>query len=228
MGAAMRHLLLLATVAALTLPVPATAQTTQDEQVWLNLTVQGPIDGKLVYFAEIQPRIGQGVSHLDQLIIRPAIGYRVTPRLTLFQGYAHVFLPIEGAPDRNEDRSFQQASWIVPTAKGELTSRTRMEQRWRSDGNDTGWRLREMLRYELPIKGSKVRALGSVEGFVALNATDWGVRDGFDQVRTFAGVEVSLFGQSTAELGYLNQTINQPAGRTQMIHVASISVFIRH
>ncbi len=213
---------------AILAPASAGAQTTEDEQAWVNLTIQGPVAGPIVYFVEAQPRFGDGVSRLDQLILRGAIGAKVTSRLTLYQGYAHVALPIAGGPDRNEERSFQQATWLVPVRTGELQSRTRLEQRFRSDGNDTGWRVREMLRYELPVKGTSVRPLGSVEAFVHLNDTNWGNESGFDQVRTFLGVEVPLFGKSTAELGYLNQTIDQPGGRTRMNHVASISVFIRH
>jgi len=221
-----RRLLLPAVLAAT--PGLAAAQTSQDEQAWINLTVQGPVAGDIVYFLEAQPRLGDGVSRLDQLILRGAVGVRVTPRLTLFQGYAHVAQPIAGGPDRNEERSFQQVTWLPPVATGELTSRTRLEQRFRSDGDDTGWRLREMLRYELPLKGTGVRPLGSVEAFVHLNDTDWGTRHGFDQVRTFLGVEVPIFGKSTAELGYLNQVIDQTGGRTAVNHVASISFFIRH
>ena len=46
---------------------------------------------------------------------------------------------------------FQQATLFVRDLPGELQSRTRLEQRWRTDGRDTGWRLRQMLRYEYPV-----------------------------------------------------------------------------
>lgn len=221
-------LLRFAIAAALASATPAAAQTSHDLSSWTNLTVQGPVAGEVVYFAEVQPRVQQDVSHLDQLILRGALGYRVTPRLTLFQGYMHVFLPIEGGADRNEERSFQQASWLVPVSHGELTSRTRFEQRFLSNGDDTGLRLREMLRYELPVKGSRVRPMASVEAFANLNDTDTGARAGFDQLRTFIGAEVPLFATSTAELGYLNQLVNQSSGRTAVNHIVSVSVFFRH
>ncbi|MFW2829323.1 DUF2490 domain-containing protein [Sphingomonas sp. ID0503] len=220
----MRKLALLLSLIAAS---PTLAATREDEQLWVNATVMGPVAGDLVYFAEVQPRFDQGVSHLGQLLLRPAIGLRLSPAVTVYQGYAHVALPIEGGRDRNEERSFQQVSWTIsPT----LSSRTRLEQRWLSDGNDTGWRVREMIRAETPLGSDRdgIAALGYAEVFVALNDTDWGARKGFDQLRTFAGLELPLKGKSTIEAGYLNQLVDRPRGDKAVNHVASISLFMRY
>lgn len=218
-------------ISAAWLAQPAAAQTTQDEQVWINLTATGPISGDLVYSAELQPRIGDGVSRVDQLLLRGTVGWKISPAVTVHQGYAHVVTPTEGGRDVNEDRSFQQVNLALGKPwQGELSSRARLEQRWRNDGNDMGWRLRGMVRYEKPLKteGDSVSALVSAEAFFALNDTDWGARSGFDQLRTFVGAELGLTGASTAEIGYLNQVIDQAGGRTRMNHVASVSLFFRH
>ena len=223
----MRRLLL----AAALLPLPAAAQTSADEQAWVNITVQGSIKDELVYFAEVQPRFGDGASRLEQLLLRPAIGWKVSPRLTLYQGYAHVILPIAGARNRNEERSFQQVTWNAgQVGPGDLSTRTRLEQRWLSDGDDMGLRLRQMIRYRLPLREDRkgVGLLGWTEPFVALNDTDWGARAGFDQLRTFVGAEVPVGGASTAELGYMNQLIDRGGGVRQVNHIASVTVFVRH
>lgn len=216
--------------AACLFAAPAAAATTQDERLWVNATVIGSISGRLMGFAEVQPRTGDGLSRLDQLLLRPAIGWRVGKTLTLWQGYAHVINPVAGRRDVAEDRSFQQISW-TPIARhaDEVQTRTRLEQRWRNDGSDTGWRVRQMVRYEHALNGplGGVAAMASAEVFVALNDTDWGARGGFDQARLFAGLEVPLGGRSTAEIGYLNQAIDQTRGRTQINHVASITLFWR-
>ncbi len=195
------------TAALMLVGAPASAETSQDEQFWLNLTSMGSIKDDLVYLAEIQPRVGDGVSRIDQALFRGAIGRKFSPSVTVYQGFAHIVAPVEGGKDVNEERSFQQLNWTLgkPWA-GELSSRTRLEQRWRSDGNDMGWRLREMLRYEKPLEPNSdaLNALVYAEGFVALNDTDWGARDGFDQLRSFIGAEVGLPGASTLEVGYLN------------------------
>lgn len=219
------------TAALMLVSAPASAETRQDEQFWLNLTGMGSIRDDLVYFAEIQPRVGDGVSRIDQALFRGALGWKFSPSVTLYQGFAHIVAPVESGKDVNEERSFQQLNWTLgkPWA-GELSSRTRLEQRWRSDGNDMGWRLREMLRYEKPLEPNSdaLNALVYAEGFVALNDTDWGARDGFDQLRSFIGAEVGLPGASTLEVGYLNQIINQRGGNTRVNHVASVTLFFRH
>lgn len=209
----------------------ARAQTSQDEKAWVNVTVMGPVTDNLVYFAEAQPRVGDGISRLDQLILRGAIGWKFSPSVTLYQGFAHVVMPIDGGRDRNEERSFQQLNLALgKPLGGELSSRTRLEQRWLSNGGDTGWRLREMLRYEHPLKpgSDAVNALVYAEGFAALNSTDWGADAGFDQLRSFVGAEIGLPGASTIEAGYLNQWVNQSGGRQAVNHVVSLTLFVRH
>lgn len=203
----------------------AHADTTQDEQLWLNLTAMGPVSGDILYFAEIQPRMGGGISKIDQTLLRGAIGWKLSPSVSLYQGYAHIT-----AGDTNEERSFQQLNWTIGKPwGGELSSRTRLEQRWRSDGDDMGWRLREMLRYEKLLRADSqaINALVYAEGFVALDSTDWGARAGFDQLRSFAGAEIALAGKSTMEIGYLNQFVNQRGGNSRVNHVASVSLFFR-
>lgn len=210
---------------------PVRAATSEDEQFWLNLTSMGLIKGDLVYFAEIQPRVGDGVARVDQALFRGALGWKLSPAVTLYQGLAHVVVPVDGGQDVNEERGFQQLNWTMGKPwGGELSSRTRLEQRWRSDGDDMGWRLREMLRYEKPLRtgSDALNALVYAEGFVALNDTDWGARGGFDQMRSFIGAELGLPGASTLEVGYLNQLINQRGGDTRVNHVAAVTLFFRH
>lgn len=211
------------------LSAPAAAATVEDEQIWANATLMGTADSGLAYFVEVQPRFADGASRMSQLILRPAIGWRLSPKVTAYAGYAHIALPIENGADRNEERFFGQISWTVgKVAGGTLSSRSRIEHRRLSNGDDTGWRLREMLRYVHPLGNpDRTRALVSVEGFAALNDTDWGANGGFDQLRSFAGVEVPIGGKSTLELGYLNQAVNDPGRRIRMNHVASVAIFIR-
>lgn len=226
----MRPLHLLS-AALILLASPALAATGEDEQFWLNLTAMGSVKDEVVYFAEVQPRIGDGVSRVDQALFRGALGWKLAPDVTLYQGFAHVVVPIEGGKDVNEERSFQQLSWILGKPwGGELSSRTRLEQRWRSDGDDMGWRLREMIRYEKPLRAESdaVNALVWAEGFAALNDTDWRARAGFDQLRSFAGAELGLPGASTLEVGYLNQIVNQRGGNMRVNHIASVTLFFRN
>lgn len=217
--------------AALAAASPAAAQTDHDSAVWVNVTAMGSIDEKLVYFAEVQPRVTDDVSRLSQLLLRGAVGYRITPEITLYQGYAHIEEPSgAGIPGRNEERSFQQLSWSLHKAgRADLSSRTRFEQRWRSDGGGMALRLREMLRYEhaLSDRERSVGALVWAEGFWGLKSGGWAVRE-FDQLRSFVGAVIPLPGKSTLEAGYMNQLRDAPGARSNMAHIASLTAFIRY
>lgn len=206
----------------------AHAETRHDEQVWFQTVAQGPVVGDIVYFAELQPRFGNGASELAQILIRPAIGVRVSDKVTLYQGYANVRTRPAPGVETIEQRSFQQVNWSLGKPGGvALSSRTRIEQRWLSNGDDMGWRVRQMVRAAVPVKqGGKVALLGWVEGFAALNDTDWGARAGLDRLRSFAGLELPLSGKSTVELGYLNQFV-KGAARDQMDHVIAVNLMLR-
>ena len=142
----LRRTRLLLVALALAAASPAAAQVTQDTQLWLNTTLFGS-HGRFAYFAEVQPRFGSDISRLDQLILRPAVGWKLDEDLTIYQGYARVENTPAGMPGFAEDRSFQQLSWDIGEYEGfKLSSRTRFEQRWQSDGRDVGFRFRELLR----------------------------------------------------------------------------------
>lgn len=226
----MRTLLACVALAAAISPTSALARTTRDEQVWINVTVTGSAKDDLLYFVEAQPRLMEGLSEMRQALLRGAIGWRLNDQVSVYQGYAYVVQPVEGpAPDRDEHRSFQQLSWTLVPGATELSSRTRFEQRWVDGFSDTGLRVRQMARLETPFaSGTKpLKALLSAEAMFAFNDTDWGARGGFDQLRSFVGVEVPLKGKSTIEAGYLNQLVNRTGGETAVNHVASVSLFVR-
>ena len=208
-------------------PPAAKAQTVEKEQVWLNLTVMGAMGEDGVYFVEAQPRIGDG-ARLEPLLLRAAVGWKLSPDVAFYQGYGRIITQVDQGPNLAEDRSFQQLSWtIARPQRGEISSRTRLEQRWRSDGSGTAWRLREMIRAERQVAPSGLAALAYAEVFVGLNDTEWGARSGFDQLRSFVGAEVPAGGQSTIEVGYLNHWVHQGRGRDRVNHVASIALFLR-
>jgi hypothetical protein len=210
---------------------PVAARTTQDPQAWFNINIQGTITGRALYYGEIQPRLFDNAGRLGQLLIRPALGYQLSETVSVWQGYAHIIQPGEvGQKGVHEDRSFQQITWSLgAVAGGKLSSRTRFEQRWRTDGDDMALRVRNLLRYTHPLGANPTgpALLVSVEPFVALNDTDWGVRSGFDQLRTNIGVELPLPGKSWVEVGYLNQFVNRPGGNHQANHVGLVTLSIR-
>jgi hypothetical protein len=214
--AAMRRSVAIAVVAAAAIS-SAPASAAEDVQGWTSVTVSGPATagGRLLLTFDGHARFRDDASRRDVTILRPGLGWRVTPRLDAYGGLALVTIARAGN-DVTERRLWQQLSYpITPLAGGVLTGRTRLEQRFRDTGSDTGWRLRHQFRYARPVGGGPVVAVVANETFLGLNEADWGQRSGFDQNRAFIGAALQLAPKARVEGGYMNQFIKvQGADRT--------------
>lgn len=213
--------------ASLLASAPALAAQ-EDEQVWLAQFSTIEVGDKVLLFSDVQFRLTDGADRLGQVLVRPAVGYRITPSDTLFLGYAYVRTePLNGAPT-DEHRMFQQALVRIAGGPGKvtLTGRTRLEQRWLEGRSDMGWRLRQQVRMDAPVaKG--VNAIVWAEPFVNFDTTSWGQRAGLDQVRVFGGVGLPLARGIALEAGYSGQYVNRYNAPDRMNHIGSLSLTLR-
>ena len=69
-------------------PAPAAAQTISDERVWWNVTFQerARTESPWRWYVELQGRHRDGVTDIDQLLVRPAVGYDLTSRSSVWAG----------------------------------------------------------------------------------------------------------------------------------------------
>lgn len=198
------------TFAALMTISAAPLAAAEPDQAWAGVFLSGQPDkeSKLLVWFDGDARFRDGGDELDVSIIRPGIGWRVSSKLDLYAGYAHVTTHRD-AGDVEEERFWQQASYpVAELAGGKLTGRTRLEQRFRETGDDTGWRFRQFFRYGRPVEGTPFGGVISNEVFISLNETDWGQQDGYDQNRLFLGASWQINPRLRLEGGYLNQQIN--------------------
>lgn len=209
----------------------AWAETVEDFRIWSNVTGRGnfgfinPELKRLRWWSEVQLRMRESGKEMDQLLIRPAIGYALSDHSTLWVGYAHVVSYLTVGDEIVENRIWQQYMWSGPTLAGAFTSRTRFEQRWLANGSDTGARFRQFFKFSWPF--SFHQAAGFVvwdEVFVHLNSTDWGARRGLDQNRGFAGLGYRWYPHILIEIGYLNQYV-KTASTDRLNHVLSLNGF---
>lgn len=207
--------------------VPALAAQ-EDGQVWLAQFSTIEIGRKVLLFSDVQFRLTDGADRLGQVLVRPAVGYRITPSDTLFMGYAYVRTEPLGGTPTDEHRMFQQALVRVVGGPGKttVTSRTRLEQRWLEGRKGTGWRLRQQVRLDAPV-ASGLNAILWAEPFVNLDTTSWGQRAGFDQLRGFAGAGVPIAAGIAIEAGYSGQYVNRFNAPDRMNHIGSLSLTIR-
>ena len=181
----------------------------QDDQTWTSLSASGAVtkDSPVLASLDLHYRSFASSGDRDVSIIRPALGYRVSPSLDLWAGYAWVTLARDGE-DVREERFWQQASYALgPAFGGKLTARTRVEQRFRDGQRGTGVRLRQQLRYAYRFDASPIEMIVSDELFLSLNDTDWGQSQGFDQNRLFLGLSFQASSSLKFEGGYVNQII---------------------
>lgn len=209
------------------LPLAAVAATEEDGRLWLNVTAQGKLADAWGWALEVQPRWREEGEEFDQLLVRPAVSYQLSDRSSVWLGYGHISSHPASGGVVYENRLWQQfLHQFAPWNGYTLSSRTRLEERRPEGGDETGYRLRQMLRAMHPL--AAVEGAGLVfwdELFINANDTDWGARSGFDQNRAFAGASYVFSKQGRVEIGYLNQYVRL-AGNDRVNHVLSTSLML--
>lgn len=195
---------------AVLLAAPAAAQ---DVQSWNTLLVQGPVDGKLLLWAEAQTRLSNDLDRVGTVIGRVGLGVRTKNDIDFHAGYQYQHNNPAPGISSDEHRFWQQVMGPVLRRQNgfALITRWRLEERTFEGAQDTGLRLRVFWRVQMPLHGRGTAGpLLISETFVALNSTDWGARGGFDQQRTFVGWLQPLSKRLNLEAGYMLQHLNRP------------------
>lgn len=183
------------------------ATVNQDFRLWAPVYLTVPLSSSFIGYMEVNPRFGDDVSELDQLILRPAIGYKLNDRFSVWQGYAWVgnYQPSL----REEDRLYQQLTYSEKFSFVKVVSRTRLEERFIEHTDSASIRARTLLRGDFPLPVAPEWALVVYdEIFVNLNAVKNGPDSGFDQNRFFVGINREFTKQFNMDVGYQMQAIN--------------------
>lgn len=218
---------------ALLCAAPLRAEVIDDTQTWLNVTAVGHLGAATTpwrYWLDVQARFDDDSSRFGTGILRPGLGYALSPTTTIWAGYGHFVTDPQG-PGGNitEDRAWQQLSWNAPQPLFgmQFASRSRLEQRAHENGSEVGWRLRQLFKLIHPLAtGSPWSLVAIDEVFISLNGTGWGAADGFDQNRLFAGIGYAFNAHARAEVGYLNQYVARERVPDRMNHAASLNLLL--
>jgi hypothetical protein len=212
---------------ALALTAAGSAHATdEDFNTWFAQTATIGVGQKGVIWLESQERFTSDSSRLGQLLLRPAVGYKLSPTTTAYLGYVYVLNAPKGAASSQEHRAFQQLSFrLLGDGKGlTLSARTRLEERWVVDRDGMGWRLRQQLRLTAPLN-DKLTGVVWTEPFVGLNKTSFQQRD-VTTWRNFVGVATPLSPTVTLEPGYMNQVVVR-RGPNRVDHILSMTLNTR-
>jgi opacity protein-like surface antigen len=222
-GASCRRLSLVA--AGLAIATPAAAA--DDAQLWAGGSVSVKLSDKWRLSEEVTSRFSDHRNGLYEIESNTLVGYSIGKGVTLWAGYTHDPNYSAGHFTIMEQRAREQVAFdnFATLGPGKLSGRLRMEQRWRSGIDGTGWRIRPFVKYALPFhKGGRTAFVLSAEPFFNLNSTPFQRTRGLDRVRTFAGVSTPLARNLSVDVGYLDQHTFVPNGPDNDDHVASISM----
>ncbi len=224
-----RNITILGTASVLVLPIAAHAQGPIDtSELWLTAAVTGKLSDHVLGLAELSIRPSDTGVRAPTQLARVALGYQISKPVSLWISYVRNVQRPEGRPTFNENRIVEQLTWnIGKKGPGTLAARTRLEQRTVEGRRDTGWRLREQLRYTLPIKHSKTSLALSIESFFALNSTDWGASAGLDQWRTAIGLNIPLSKRYSLDVSYVNRYLRRSGARDRLDNIVPITLTYR-
>ncbi len=211
---------------ALALPLllcaqPALAQQ-EDEQLWLQVNTNVPVaDGVRVTLEQIA-RFSDRQEGLYQTEFGGLLGVKLSPTLEFGFGYRWVGAH-NGNAGANENRLRQQ---VVGTF-GAVTTRLRVDERFNPRGNEIGFRIRPLVRYNHALRPKGPALFVSHESIILPNGTSWGQRRGYERMRNIVGVTLPLGRGLSADVGYLNQyRVARGAARAQMDHALNLQLTI--
>lgn len=193
------------------------ADTQRDFQSWLNFSITGHFDEKnktlqpFRYWIEGQGRFGDDSHRLSQTLGGVGIGYTMKRNMSLWLGYVRVHTALPFTPNPiDEDRIIEQLLWQKKFKSMNMLSRTRLEQRFLSNGTQTAYRARQLIKLTRPLKRyPKFSIVGGDELFWHKNDFIGRNGQGFDQNRVFIGLGYQILPTLNTEVGYMNQYIRR-------------------
>lgn len=201
----------------------------EDGGYWFNLHMQGdlPIQD-WGWSMDTNPRYRNEGKHIDSLYLRPAVLYKLSSHTSLSLGHDTIIGHPAGKSAYRETRWYEQFQYqFDPISTVAFSNRTRLEERRRGGFQNTGHRLRQMLKVSIPLKQHPtLSVVVSDELFINLNDTDWGARHGIDQNRIFIGGNWKFNKHGYLEAGYLNQLVNKATVNLEN-HVISATLGFR-
>lgn len=211
---------------ALTLPlamiaVPARAQQ-QDAQLWTQINTNVPLTDDVRVTLEQIARFSDRQDGLYQTEFGALLGVKAAKGIELGFGYRKVGAH-NGNTGADEDRFRQQ---VVGTF-GAFTTRFRVDERFNPGGDEIGFRIRPLVRYNHRLGAGKTALFVSHESFFLPNSTRWGQRSGYERMRNIVGVMLPIGPRMMADVGYLNQfRPGRTGARAQMDHALNLQLTI--
>lgn len=173
-----------------------------DLQSWNAIVLEVPMNKRFNFYLDVQPRIGDDVTQLNKLVVRPAIHYKLNDNVMIGQGFS--WQPRVTPVFLNENRPYQDIIYRKGFKRVRLTLRARTEERMINGTSGASIRERFLVRLNFPMgEKEKWGFIAANELFVNLNSVPVGPKGGLNQERLYYGVYRHLTETVTLEFGYM-------------------------
>lgn len=204
--------------------IPAAHAQVEDEQLWIKLSAKTDLSEQVDLAFETNQRFGNAEGGIYESQYVAKIGVDIGGGFKLTGGLNRVVAIEDGRVDNTEWRPRQELGFPdLAISKGALSGRIRLEQRFRSDGDDVGHRIRPEISYTLPLSDTVDLEVGH-ESYFNLNTTDFGQRAGHERMRNFVEIAFPLIDKVDAAIGYLNQYRFNRTAPDRMEHALTFSL----
>lgn len=217
------RLIVCALLFAAVAPAAAHAQS-EDAQLWAKLSAQTSLSESISLELETNQRLGDAEGGIYESQYVAKIGVDIGGGFTLTGGLNRVIAVADGSVDNTEWRPRQELGFPdLAIGTGAVSGRIRLEQRFRSDGDNVGHRVRPEISYTLPLSDTVDLELGH-ESYFNLNNTDFGQRTGHERMRNFVEIGFPVTGKIDAAVGYLNQYRFNRTAPDRMEHALTVGL----
>jgi hypothetical protein len=167
----MRLILPLFILTGIAIATPARAEPTE-AQLWINAIAEVALTEDIDLSLDLVARASDADDGIFQTQAGTDLNVDLGRGVRVGAGYSHVINYEGGRVDTREHRVRQQVAFPIGSlAGGRLTGRLRLEQRWRSDGEDLKLRLRPRIIWSRPIGPEQLSVRIAHESFYNLNDT---------------------------------------------------------
>jgi hypothetical protein len=171
-----------------------------DLNMWLPVTLEGPVKGKLSWHLETQTRLDNRLREFNMVLVRPSLIWEINPKWGVRWGYLWAaFKPEDMVAFENQ--VWQQLHTRRNWGKTQFTSHVRLEQRFFTNEPGVNVRSRFLVGVVHPMN-DQWSWVGSNEVFFNLNEGG-GEVPGFDQNRFYTGLRRRLSECCNTEAGYM-------------------------
>ena len=184
------------------------ANSTQSyNKAWAVATLIGsmPVNPAFKYYLEPQIRFIDDTYFFNQALQLGGLGYQINKNIMVFAGPGWIITKTPEGESTHETRFWQQINWLM-LSNPNLNSRTRLEQRKRTDVAPMAVRFRQRVWMRIPFKKWERYSFSiNDELFFNLNHPSWVSPYLFEQNRAFVGISTQLTKAMIVDIGYLNQ-----------------------